>query len=139
MKAGKTKGSSGASAGHRAGMRAASRRTPDTPSRTASRRSGQRKKSSPGRKSGRWIAGVTTDSTYPPQGLFTKDASTIARTLASGKVSPKGPTSGLRMLMYFINRAGKGLKPERRAELEKAKALLSERIRTRKKSANHTE
>jgi hypothetical protein len=24
-------------------------------------------------------------------------------------VSPKGPTSGLRMLTYFINRAGKGL------------------------------
>jgi uncharacterized protein DUF3175 len=45
----------------------------------------------------------------------------------------------MRMLVYFINRAGKGLKPERRAELEKAKALLSERIRRRKKSAHKTE
>jgi len=139
MKARKTKGNSGGSAGHRAGTRTASRRTSGTTSRTASRRSGHGRKSASGRKSGRWIASVTTDSTYPPQGLFTKDASTIARTLASKKVSPKGPTSGLRMLIYFINRAGNGLKPERRAELEKAKALLSERIRSSKKSARGTE
>jgi len=76
----------------------------------------------------RWIAGVKTVSTYPPPGLFTKDAATIARTLASRKVSPKGPASGMRMLTFFINRAGKGLSAERRAELEKAKRLLSERI-----------
>jgi len=79
-------------------------------------------------KGRRWIAGVKTVSTYPPPGLFTKDAATIARTLASKKVSPKGPVSGMRMLTYFINRAGKGLSPTRRAELEKAKRLLSERI-----------
>jgi tRNA(adenine34) deaminase len=77
----------------------------------------------------RWIAGVTTDSTHPPPGLFTKSAATIARALASKDVSPKGPTSGMRMLNYFINRAGRGLSAERRAELEKAKALLSARIR----------
>jgi len=76
----------------------------------------------------RWIAGVKTVSTYPPPGLFTKDAATIARTLASRKVSPKGPASGMRMLTFFINRAGKGLSAERRGELEKAKRLLSERI-----------
>ena len=76
----------------------------------------------------RWIAGVKTVSTYPPPGLFTKDAATIARTLASRKVSPKGPASGMRMLTFFINRAGKGLGAERRGELEKAKRLLSERI-----------
>ena len=76
----------------------------------------------------RWIADVKTVSTYPPPGLFTKDAATIARTLASEEVSPKGPVSGLRMLLFFINRAGKGLSAERRAELEKAKRLLSERI-----------
>src|SRR6266511_5196079 len=80
----------------------------------------------------RWVAGVQTESTFPPRGLFTKDASTIARSLASKKVSPKGPASGLRMLLFFINRAGKGLSPQRRAELEKAKALLSDRIRNRK-------
>ena len=29
-------------------------------------------------RSERWIAAVTTDSTHPPKGLFTKSASTIA-------------------------------------------------------------
>ena len=79
-------------------------------------------------KQKRWVADVKTDSTHPPEGLFTKNAPTIARTLASRKVSPKGPTSGLRMLTYFINRAGSGLSASRRTELERAKKLLSERI-----------
>jgi len=34
----------------------------------------------------------------------------------------------MRMLTYFINRAGKGLSASRRRELEKAKKLLSLRI-----------
>lgn len=76
----------------------------------------------------RWVAKVKTDSTHPPAGLFTRSASTIAKTLASKRVSPKGPGSGMRMLTYFINRAGRGLSPERRAELEKAKALLAKRV-----------
>ena len=86
----------------------------------------------PGRKPKRWVAGVKTDSTHPPEGLFTKSAARIARSLASKKVSPKGPVSGLRMLTYFINRAGKGLSADRRAELEKAKRLLSNRVRREK-------
>ncbi|TMG57218.1 MAG: DUF3175 domain-containing protein [Chloroflexi bacterium] len=77
----------------------------------------------------KWSAAVTTDSTHPPEGLFTKDAATIARSLASRRVSPKGPASGMRMLNFFINRAGRGLSATRRHELERAKALLSERIR----------
>jgi tRNA(adenine34) deaminase len=81
------------------------------------------------KKQNRWVMSVTTDSTHPPEGLFTKDAPTIAKNLASKKVSPKGPASGMRMLTYFINRGGKGLTNERRAELEKAKDLLSEKIR----------
>lgn len=80
----------------------------------------------------RWVAKVKTDSTHPPKGLFTKDAATIARTLASKKVSPKGPSSGLRMLTYFINRAGRGLSATRRTELERAKRLLSSRIKRTK-------
>lgn len=88
------------------------------------------------RKSGRrWSASVTTDSTHPPEGLFTKNAATIARSLASKKVSPKGPSSGMRMLTFFINRAGKGLSASRRAELQKAKKLLSERIEREKARA----
>ena len=145
MRARKSKSSTGG-AGRRAGASTASRkssRTAATPSsRTDSRRTSHRasrgsqhtNKSASGEKNKRWIAGVTTVSTYPPQGLFTKDAATIAKTLATKKVSPKGPISGLRMLLFFINRAGKGLSPQRKAELEKAKALLSERIRNRKKS-----
>lgn len=78
----------------------------------------------------RWVAKVKTDSTHPPPGLFTKSAPTIARVLASRKVSPKGPQSGLRMLTYFINRAGRGLSTSRRAELQRAKSLLSKRIRS---------
>ena len=78
----------------------------------------------------KWVSKVKTVSTYPREGLFTKDPETIARELASKKVSPKGPASGMRMLTYFINRAGKGLSATRRSRLEKAKGLLSERIRT---------
>jgi len=76
----------------------------------------------------RWVARVTTDATHPGKGLFTKDAETIARQLVSKKVSPKGPSSGMRMLTYFINRGGKGLSASRKRELEKAKRLLSARI-----------
>jgi hypothetical protein len=76
----------------------------------------------------KWVARVTTDSTHPPKGLFSRSASAIAKSLASKRVSPKGPQSGTRMLNYFINRGGKNLSPTRRAELERAKKLLSERI-----------
>jgi uncharacterized protein DUF3175 len=86
------------------------------------------------RSSKRWVARVKTDSTHPPAGLFTRSASTIARTLASKKVSPKGLGSGMRMLTYFINRAGRGLSPKRRAELEKAKSLLARRVERERKA-----
>jgi tRNA(adenine34) deaminase len=90
-----------------------------------------------GKKSSKkkWVAGVKTVSTFPPAGLFTRSATTIARSLASKKVSPKGPGSGMRMLNYFINRGGKNLSATRRAELEKAKRLLSKRIKAEKAHA----
>jgi tRNA(adenine34) deaminase len=44
--------------------------------------------------------------------------------MKSKKVSPKGVGSGIRMIQYFINRAGKNLAPERKRELEKAKRIL---------------
>jgi tRNA(adenine34) deaminase len=40
----------------------------------------------------------------------------------------------MRMLTYFINRAGRGLSASRRAELERAKTLLSKRIQHSKNS-----
>jgi tRNA(adenine34) deaminase len=95
------------------------------PTRKASRKSGKR-----------WIAKVTTDSTHPTKGLFTKDAATIARSLASKRVSPKGPVSGLRMLDYFINRGGKGLPATRRRTLERAKAIMMQRLHG--KNTNHS-
>jgi hypothetical protein len=83
----------------------------------------------------KWVSKVKTVSTHPPEGLFTKDAETIARQLASKRVSPKGPGSGMRMLTYFINRAGKGLSVSRREELEKAKKLLSMRVKAAREKA----
>lgn len=86
------------------------------------------------RSKNRWVRNVKTDSTHPPAGLLTKSASTIARTLASKRVSPKGPASGMRMLNYFINRGGRNLSASRRAELNRAKILLSKRIHQTKTS-----
>lgn len=83
------------------------------------------------KKSARWVAKVNTDSTHPPPGLFKKSAPVIAKALASKKVSPKGPGSGMRMLTFFINRAGRGLSASRRRELERAKALLAKRIQAK--------
>jgi hypothetical protein len=76
----------------------------------------------------KWSAGVDTESTYPEEGLFKKDAATIARSLASKKVSPKGPSSGMRMLTFYVNRAGKNLPQSRLKVLDRAKVLLHERI-----------
>ena len=75
---------------------------------------------------------MDTESTYPQEGLFKKDAATIARSLASKKVSPKGPASGMRMLTFYVNRAGKNLSQSRRRELERAKELLHARIEREK-------
>jgi tRNA(adenine34) deaminase len=44
--------------------------------------------------------------------------------MASKRVSPKGVGSGIRMIQFFINRAGKSLPASRRRELEKAKEIL---------------
>ncbi len=84
------------------------------------------------KKNARWVHKVKTVSTFPPEGLFTRDAESIARIMASKKVSPKGPSSGLRMIQFFINRAGKKLSPERKNELEKAKQILQQKMRKRK-------
>lgn len=76
-----------------------------------------------------------TESTYPQEGLFKKDAETIARSLASKKVSPKGPSSGMLMLTFYVNRAGKNLSASRRRVLERAKELLHERIEKSRRTA----
>jgi tRNA(adenine34) deaminase len=82
-----------------------------------------------GRK--KWVRGVKTASTHPPEGLYAKDAQTIARAMASKKVSPKGIGSGIRMIQFFINRAGKDLSAARKKELEKAKRILQAKAEKR--------
>src|ERR1700761_2813541 len=87
-------------------------------------------------KTRRWSAKVTTDSTHPEPGLFTKSPGTIAHELATTKVSPKGPASGMRMLTFYINRAGKNLGKDRLADLHRAKTLLSQIIANHKLKAS---
>ena len=77
----------------------------------------------------KWVQQITTDSTSPPERIFTKDAETIARVMAKPEVSPKGIGSAIRMVQYFINRGGKGISKQRKKELEKAKRLLQERMK----------
>jgi len=72
----------------------------------------------------KWVQNVRTVSTAPPERIFTKDAKTIAKIMARPDVSPKGIGSAIRMVQYFINRAGKNLSKTRRKELEKAKKIL---------------
>jgi tRNA(adenine34) deaminase len=84
------------------------------------------------RKRNTWVQNVKTVSTFPPEGLFTKDAETIARQMATKKVSPKGMGSAIRMVQYFINRGGRGLPAKQKRELERAKKILQEKSRTQK-------
>ena len=101
--------------------------------KVAPRKSKKKTTSGPGKAAARrWSGKVTTDSTHPDPGLFGKGPRAIAHALASSKVSPKGPASGMRMLNFYINRAGKNLSSERVAALEKAKTLLSGIIERRK-------
>lgn len=82
----------------------------------------------------RWSRKVKTVSTFPEAGLFKQDAQTIARSMASKKVSPKGIGSGIKMVQFFINRAGKNLPAGQKRELEKAKKILQEENKGQKKS-----
>ena len=86
----------------------------------------------------KWSAKVNTDSTHPDEGLFNRSPTAIAKALASKKVSPKGPASGMRMLNFYINRAGKNLSASRHVALEKAKSILSGIITDQKKEASPT-
>ena len=84
-------------------------------------------------KAKRWSHNVTTVSTFPPEGTFTKNPEMIAKIMARKDVSPKGIGSAIRMVQFFINRAGKTLPAERKEALEEAKQLLRERLRKEKK------
>lgn len=83
---------------------------------------------------GKWSASVTTDSTHPPQGLFQRDAKTVADKMAEKDVSPKGIGSGIKMIQFYINRAGKNLSAAHRRELERAKRILQDRLKKTRKA-----
>jgi hypothetical protein len=94
------------------------------------------RKNRPKRK---WVRTVKTDSTKPPPGTFKGSAQQIARTMARRSVSPKGLGSGIRMIQYFINRAGRSLPASRRRELERAKRILRRRASARRKRRSGAE
>jgi hypothetical protein len=81
----------------------------------------------------KWSANIKTESTFPPEGTFTKSAGTIASTMDRRDVSPGGIGSAIRMVQMFINRAGKKLTASRRKELERAKHILQRKADTPKK------
>jgi len=82
---------------------------------------------------------VKTVSTFPPTDTFNRDAESIAKVMASKKVSPKGLGSAVRMVQFFINRAGKSLSETRKQELEKAKHILQAKNKAQKKRSPRKE
>jgi hypothetical protein len=75
-------------------------------------------------KINKWSSKVKTKYS-PPEGLFTKDASTIATQLANDSTDLKQAMSRLN---FYLNRAGKNLPSERKTEIEKAKKLLNQKF-----------
>lgn len=64
-----------------------------------------------------------------PEGIFTKDATAIAQglkkaVLASKRTKGTKFQSAMSILNYYINRAGKNLKPKDKKRLEQAKVEL---------------
>ena len=68
----------------------------------------------------KWSASVDTKWS-PPEGLFTKDASMIANTIAKAS---DDLLSAMGKLNFYINRAGKNLSSEDKKRLESAKNKL---------------
>lgn len=74
-------------------------------------------------KAKKWVGKVKTISTAPPKDLFTKNARTIAETMARSSVSLKGIGSGIRMIQYFINRGARESKEAATRETSKKRAM----------------
>jgi superfamily II DNA or RNA helicase len=86
-------------------------------------------------RKGGWVKYVMENytSTDPPKGIFTRSAEEVADAADTKGVAPKGLLSFMRMTQFHINRSGKNMKPERKAELQKAIKLMSDRMKERKK------
>lgn len=78
----------------------------------------------------RWVRNVKMVSTFPPCELFTKNAHTIAQLMETRNVSPQCGRVRHRMIQFLINHAGQSLSLERKAESEKGKRHLEERLQT---------
>jgi Protein of unknown function (DUF3175) len=98
--------------------------------KASKRRTSKRKASS--RKGGRWSQRVTetSDALTLEEGVFKMDSPrAIARSLKHSADESKRRKSdpyrsAMSMLVFYINRAGKGLSKTRKAKLEKAKEEL---------------
>ena len=81
----------------------------------------------------RWVAKVKTDSTHPPEGLFTNSASMIARSVEAGLTEGRCfRNENADLLHQSCGRGIDGRAP--RAELEKAKSLLSKKVDAERKT-----
>jgi Protein of unknown function (DUF3175) len=73
---------------------------------------------------------VTSVSTKTPPGCSPATRRPLHGRSPCRASVPGGPVSGLRMLSFFINRAGRQLTRSRQAELENAKRLMRKTIET---------
>jgi hypothetical protein len=89
------------------------------------------------KKQRKWSRQIKTESTFPPPGTFKLKAKSLAKTMASKKVSPKGIGSGIKMIQMYINRAGKNLESGQKRELEKAKHILQGKNAQKADRAKH--
>lgn len=78
-----------------------------------------------------WSYAVThrPPATFPPEGLYTKDAKTIYLAMRRPDVSPNGLASAIMMVQFFINRSGKNLPIKRKLALKKAIYMLRVELR----------
>ena len=92
----------------------------------------QRRKKSGRKKTSRWTQRVTQEShaLILEEGVFTLDspraiAASLKRSADQSTQRKSEPyRSAMSMLVFYINRAGRGLSRTRKAKLEKAKAEL---------------
>ncbi len=70
---------------------------------------------------------LKTASTFYPKGTMTKSAKKIYKVSMNPKYAPGGPGSAIKWLTYYMNRAGKKLKPRQRKNIKKARRMLQKK------------
>lgn len=64
------------------------------------------------------------DATFFPEGVMSKSSREIVRVSRNKRYAPGGIGSAIKYITYYLNRAGKGLDPEQRARIERAREIL---------------